>query len=101
MRFACVRKCSQIHLSSEMIQDVVVFTQVMLGIKDKLSPLVSDYNILLAINNAIAERKKGLTSLNHDVTVSAMVNLVIDTYWWWRISMNICHPEQYNSLKYV
>ena len=55
------------------IQDVVVFTQVMLAIKDKLSPLVSDYNILLAINNDVAERKKGLNSLNHDVTVSATV----------------------------
>ncbi|KAK2176367.1 hypothetical protein NP493_665g00025 [Ridgeia piscesae] len=42
--------------------------EVMLAIKDKLSPLVSDYNILLAINNDVAERKKGLNSLNHDVT---------------------------------
>ena len=54
----------------------------MLAIKDKLSPLVSDYNILLAINNDIAERKKGLNSLNHDVTVSAMVNVIIDSYGW-------------------
>ena len=77
MRFVCVSRSSQINLSSEM----AVFTQVMLAIKDKLSPHVSDYNILLAINNDVAERKKGLNSLNHDVTVRATVNLVIDTYW--------------------
>ena len=53
-----------------------------MAIKDKLSPLISDYNILLAINNDIAERKKGLNSLNHDVTVSAMVNLIIGSYGW-------------------
>ena len=52
----------------------------MLAIKDKLSPHVSDYNILLAINNDIAERKKGLNSLNHDVTVSAMVILIRNSY---------------------
>ena len=44
-------------------------SQVLLAIKDKLSSAHSDYNILLANNDEVPERRKGLNNLKHDVTV--------------------------------
>ncbi|KAK2176378.1 hypothetical protein NP493_665g02036 [Ridgeia piscesae] len=43
--------------------------EVLLAIKDKLASAHSDYNILLANDNNVPERKKGLNNLKHDLTV--------------------------------
>ncbi|KAK2178231.1 hypothetical protein NP493_552g01032 [Ridgeia piscesae] len=43
--------------------------EMLLAIKDAVSPDSSDYNILLANTNGVPERKKGLNNLKHDVTV--------------------------------
>ena len=46
------------------------FPQMLLAIKDKAAPQYSDFNILLANDNDVPERRKGLNNLKHDVTVS-------------------------------
>ena len=47
--------------------------QMLLAIKDAVSPDSSDYNVLLANTNGVPERKKGLNNLKHDVTVTVCV----------------------------
>ncbi|KAI0240051.1 hypothetical protein LSAT2_009248 [Lamellibrachia satsuma] len=43
--------------------------EMLLAIKDKAAPQHSDFNILLANDNDVPERRKGLNNLKHDVTV--------------------------------
>ena len=54
--------------------------QMLLAIKDAVSPDSSDYNVLLANTNGVPERKKGLNNLKHDVTVTVAYNKLVGAH---------------------
>ena len=59
------------HIATDMnnAEGCHTVSQVLLAIKDKLSPTLSDYSILLANDDNVPELKRGLNNLKHDVTV--------------------------------